>query len=71
MCRKGSANVVYAGGSEGEYVFKNLPVELKNIRWMDNDELLESEYKDGDLKVKITGYPYGIDYCVRVACADL
>ena len=70
LCRKGSANVVYAGGREGEYTFKNFPVALKNVKWMDNGEELECSYENGNLKINITGYPYGVDYCVRVACAD-
>ena len=45
-------------------------VALKNVKWMDNGEELECSYKNGNLKINITGYPYSVDYCVRVACAD-
>ena len=38
---------------------------------MDNDEVLECAYEGGNLKVNITGYPYGVDYCVRVAKASV
>lgn len=71
LCRKGSENVVYAGGKEGEYIFKDFPCNIKNVRWMDNGENLKSVYENGDLKVELTGYPYGIDYCVRVAKAEI
>lgn len=71
LCRKGSENVVYAGGKEGEYLFRNFPIALKDIRWIDNGEKLESSFENGNLKVNITGYPYGNDYCVRVAKATV
>jgi hypothetical protein len=71
LCRKGSADVTYNGGSEGDFVFENFPYALADVHWMDNDEALESSYADGNLTVNFTGYPYGTDYCVRVAKATL
>lgn len=71
LMRKGSANVTYLEGSEGEYIFKDFSLPLTNIRWMDNNEKLDFSYDDGNLKVNFTGYEYGLDYCVRVAVADL
>lgn len=67
LCRKGSFNVVYAGGGEGEYLFKDFPCKVENIYWMDNGEMLAYSYQNGDLTVNFTGYSYGLDYCVRVA----
>ncbi|MBQ8408759.1 MAG: hypothetical protein IJY39_07825 [Clostridia bacterium] len=40
-------------------------------RWMDSGESLEFEQADGKLTVKCTGYPYGTDFCVRVAKATV
>lgn len=71
LCRKGSEDVVYFGGKEGEYLFADFPVEVKNVRWMDNGESLAYSYENGNLCIELTGYPYGVDYCVRVAKAEI
>ena len=71
LARKGSANVTYMSGREGEYVFKDFPCAVENICWMDNDEILYSSYENGALTVNFTGYPYGTDYCVRVAKGNI
>ena len=71
LARKGSANVTYMSGGEGEYVFKDFPCAVENICWMDNDEILYSSYENGALTVNFTGYPYGTDYCVRVAKGNI
>ena len=71
LCRRGSANVTYMSGSEGTYTFENFPAELTDVHWMDNDEQLEFTYENGNLTVDFTGYPYGTDYCVRVAKASI
>ena len=52
---------------EGEYLFKDFPCDIENVHWMDNGELLEASYENGNLTVNFTGYSYGTDYCVRVA----
>lgn len=71
ITRKGSKDVVYLSGNEGDYTFENFPEEVKNIKWMDNDEELISSYENGDLTINLTGYSYGHDYCVRVAKGTL
>lgn len=69
LCRRGSADVTYIEGTEGEFVFENFPYELKDICWMDNAEKLEFRHEENSLVVNFTGFEYGIDYCVRVAIA--
>lgn len=71
LCRKGSADVTYMSGTEGGYDFDHFPYALENVHWMDNGEVLKSSYADGKLTVHFTGYPYGTDYCVRVAKATI
>lgn len=71
LCINGSADVVYGEGRSGEFVFENFPFELTDVHWLDNGEQLDSSYKEGKLTVDITGYPYGTDYCVRVAKAKV
>ncbi len=71
LCRRGSENVVYAGGSEGVFTFEGLEADIKEVHWMDNDECLEFSSENGNLSVNFTGYDYGYDYCVRVAKATL
>ncbi len=70
LCRKGSANVVYLSGTEGEFTFQNFGYQFENLHWMDNEEALESRWDGNDLIINFTGFDYGIDYCVRVAKAD-
>ena len=69
LCRRGSADVTYIEGTEGEFVFENFPYALKDICWMDNEEKLFYHYERSNLTVDFTGFEYGIDYCVRVAKA--
>ncbi len=69
LCRRGSADVTYIEGTEGEFVFENFQRKVKDIQWMDNGEKLEYSYDGNNLKVHFTGFEYGIDYCVRVARA--
>lgn len=69
LCRKGSANVTYIEGTEGEFTFEDFPFDVENVHWMDNDEPLAYSRDGGNLTVDFTGFEYGIDYCVRVAKA--
>ena len=67
ITRRGSKDVVYLSGSEGDYIFEGFPKEVSDIKWMDNGEKLISSYENGNLTVNLIGYHYGHDYCVRVA----
>lgn len=71
LLRKGSANVTYLSGSEGDFIFENCDLKIENLHWMDNGEKLDFASENGNLRVNFSGYDYGMDYCVRVACADL
>lgn len=71
LLRKGSANVVYLDGAEGEFTFENFGLPVYNIRWMDNGEKLEYRVHENCLTINFTGYDYGMDYCVRVAIGDI
>ena len=71
LCRRGSENVVYAGGKEGNFVFDGFKDKIKEIHWMDNDEKLDFYYNQNDLTVNFTGYDYGSDWVVRVGKATI
>lgn len=67
--RCGSSNVV-PDGEDGRYAVFSLENEkIEKIEWMDNGEELAFEQTGNQLSVACTGYPYGVDYCVRVARA--
>lgn len=69
--KNGDANVTVGGKYHGPYAFCNVTDEIKEIKWMDNDESLVFSQKDSMLTVNATGYPYGMSTCVRVAKAIL
>ena len=69
--KKGNDNVTVGGQYSGAYAFGNVKDCVKSIKWMDNDEQLEFNQKDGMLAVNLTGTPYGTSYCVRVAKAEV
>ena len=69
--KKGNDNVTVGGQYSGAYAFGNVKDCVKSIKWMDNDEQLEFNQKDGTLAVNLTGTPYGTSYCVRVAKAEV
>ncbi|MBQ7840155.1 MAG: hypothetical protein IJ390_06690 [Lachnospiraceae bacterium] len=64
LCRKGSGNVTYMEGGEGNFVFEDFPYQVEGLQWMDNGEMLEFSCKEQKLTVNFTGYAYGTDYCV-------
>lgn len=43
------------------------PEEIKGIEWIDNGEELNFAREGEKLRVRITDFPYGMHYCVRVA----
>jgi len=67
--RLGSENVVLNGGGGGkDRQYKLLDgAVVKELKWMDNDEVLEFKQNGNNLEVACTGFPYGCNYCVRVA----
>ena len=67
----GSVNVMVGGKRTGSYSFGNVADRISEIEWMDNGEKLDFMQKDGMLCVNMTGYPYGVSYCVRVAKAKI
>ncbi len=72
LVRRGCANVTYnRGGSYGEFTFEDFGLDVENIRWMDNDEALNYKYDGNSITIDFTGFEYGIDYCVRIAIADI
>ncbi len=64
---KGNENVTVNGEYAGVYVFSDIDKDIEKIEWMDNNESLEFSCENGALKVNLTGTPYGVNYCVRVA----
>lgn len=67
----GSPNVVAGKSYHGAYAFDNVPDTVKSVRWMDNGEQLSFTQGDGMLTVRMSGTPYGNNYVVRVAKAEL
>ena len=48
-------------------VLVDYPEEVKDIAWIDNGEELNFAREGEKLRVRITDFPYGMHYCVRVA----
>ena len=65
-CR-GDANVTVADDNDGLAVFENFTPDVLSVRWMDNGKELDFLKDGATLKVACTHYPYGQNYCVRVA----
>lgn len=71
LSTKGDRNVIVGGKRQGNHTFDNVKDKLKSIKWMDNNEVL-SFMQDGEkLTVDLTGTPYGTNYVVRVAKAEI
>lgn len=71
LTQTGDANVTVEKGSGGANVFEGIWEQVEQIEWMDNGERLEFAQKDGVFSFKPTGYPYGMNTCVRVAKARI
>ena len=72
--RISSAGGYHIKGGEryhGAYAFGNVNDKIKEIRWMDNQEVLDFAQNDDMLTVNATEFAYGISTCVRVAKAVL
>lgn len=57
----------YCGG----VCFNGVGEKIRSIRWMDSGEELDFMQGKNMLTVKFTGYPYGTNFCVRVAKAEI
>lgn len=69
----GDWNVTVPSGGIGPRTFTGVDKRIQSIKWLDNGEELKFiQDADSDLfTFHATGYPYGIDYVVRVAEATL
>lgn len=65
----GDSNVTIDGNAMANYVFEGVEDRISSIEWMDNGEKLDFVQKENMLGVRMTGYPYGSSYVVRVAKA--
>lgn len=65
----GDSNVTVDGDTMANYVFEGVADSISSVEWMDNGEKLDFVQKEGMLGVRMTGYPYGTSYVVRVAKA--
>ncbi len=55
----------------GPRVFRGIEREARSARWLDSDEALTVEWLGtGELRVTCTGYPWGVDWVVRVAVVE-
>lgn len=68
---EGSDNVVFGGIDNRTLVFEEFPFEIEDVCWMDNEKKMTSKYENGRLTINLTQFPYGTDYCVRVAKAKI
>ena len=69
--RSGSEHVVVNGVGGLNRGFKLHGGKVKDVEWMDNGEKLNFTQDGENLIVACTGYPYGTNYCVRVAKLNL
>ncbi len=69
----GSANVTLSSGKSTVRSFVGVKEKVKGIRWIDNgEELAFSQIADkGILTFNATNYPYGVNFVVRVAEAEI
>jgi alpha-L-fucosidase len=69
----GDWNVTVVAGGVGPRTFTGVNKPLRSIHWLDNGESLQFvQNAELDLfSFNATGYPYGMDYVVRVAVATL
>lgn len=67
MCVLGDANVTVEGNGLGPKNFDRVKGKVKSVKWTDNGENLEFSQDSEHLTVKVTGYPYGHNFVVRVA----
>lgn len=69
----GNAHVTVSGSSAGVRAFSGIREPIEEIRWMDNDEVLDytADPDHGLFVLQATGYPYGVDTVVRVAKAAI
>ncbi len=67
----GDAHVTVDGQGGRIKTFSGVPGAVRNLRWMDNGEALQSEETDGTLTLHATNFPYGVSLVVRVAVGEL
>ena len=65
--RKGSEHVVANGVGGTSREFPLCGDTVKEAHWMDNGEALDFSQNGDTLTLACTGYPYGFNYCIRVA----
>ena len=56
-----------AARGPGARLFQGVPDKAGEARWMDNDEVLAADRREGTLELQATKYPYGTNTVVRVA----
>jgi alpha-L-fucosidase len=70
---EGDAHVSIGGSGNGMRSFSNINMQVKSVRWLDNDEPLKfaSSGDAGLLTVNATGFPYGTNLVVRIAEVEI
>lgn len=66
----GNKNVVLGGEGINPRSFIGFNNEIKSIKWMDNKESLDFIQNSNMITLDATGFPYGINYVVRIAKAE-
>jgi len=66
---RGHEDVTIMAGGIGPKTFVGVTQQVDSVRWLDNGEELEfqQDLAEKKLTFKATGYPYGMDFVVRIA----
>ena len=66
--QQGDAHVTTQSGQAGERTLRGLDGTIRSAHWLDSGEALSFAPDDnGDMRLNLTGYPYGSNLVVRVA----
>ena len=68
---QGDASVTVENSGIGWKKFTGLTGKLRSVKWVDNGESLDFRQIEGSAEIFATGFPYGANYVVRIAEAEL
>ena len=68
---QGDASVTVENSGIGWKKFTGLTGRLKSVKWVDNGEALDFRQNEGSAEIFATGFPYGANYVVRIAEAEI
>ncbi len=68
---QGDANVTVEESGIGWRHYKGIGGKLKSVKWVDNGEELQVKQNGSEADIFTTGFPYGANYVVRIAEAEI